>query len=502
MTAAAKSNGDVTPAHARLVLIGAIVAVSTAIAVLTAVGRYAFIWKTAIIPVLLIAAFASRRFARFVDDWGIFLALVIIFDFLRGLVFASITHWQLPVYMQYAIAAERWLCGGDVMPIVLQRWRAHLPWAGAADRFLTVVHGSHFAFFLLFGLAVWMLRPEQFRRYAVAVIALIYLGALLYLLVPTVPPWMAAADFGVLPHVEHITAHLYNTNLPVLQDAFDVNPIAAMPSLHAALPTLCVLIGAEIFGGAALVLLVGYLGLVYLAIIYLGEHYLVDVLAGALLASLVFAFTRRYPLSSWLRRPVSVRPALLTALLIVLAEGIGQLTITWLRPFEVTPEFAARELVGRTPLAHLFLGRFAFERGDLSNARGEFEQAVAQIDNPSQQRLATCWLARTAYRLGDYDAVIAAVAPMHDDGGVDTQVLLARAYLAAAQRDAGETLLRHLVLRYPHEPEPLYWLTLYDYEERRLSADQVRQIASRLEGLEIEDGVDGYSGSLMALVQR
>src|SRR4030095_5532595 len=245
----------------RRILLGATVAMTLGIAALAALGRYAFIWKTAVIPILCIAALLSHRLSRFIRDWEVFLALVILFDFLRGLVFAVITHWQLPVYMQYAVACERWLCGGHAIRVLL---------------------------------SAVMLRPAHFRRYTCATITLMYLGAVVYLLVPTVPPWMSADEFGALPPVAHISAHLYNINLPVLQEAFDINPVAAMPSLHAALPTLCVLIAAEVFGWRALPL-VGYLVLVYVAIIYLGEHYLVDVLAGALLAAILFTLSRRRP---------------------------------------------------------------------------------------------------------------------------------------------------------------------------------------------------------------
>ena len=86
--------------------------------------------------------------------------------------------------------------------------------------------------------------------------------------------------FGVLPPLLHIASEIYNTNLPTLHEAFDVNPIAAMPSLHAALPTLCVLHAANLFGWLALVP-AAYLLTVYVAIVYLGEHYFVDVVAGA-----------------------------------------------------------------------------------------------------------------------------------------------------------------------------------------------------------------------------
>jgi hypothetical protein len=380
----------------RRILFWTVSALAVGIAMLAAAGRYAFIWKTAVVPLLLLAALFSRRLARFIEDWGVFLGLVIVFDFVRGLIFAVVTHWQLPVYMQYAIHAERWLCGGHILPVLAQQWRARLAWPDPVDRMLTIVHGSHFAFFLLFGLAVWMLRPEYFRRYAASVLALIYAGAVLYLAVPTIPPWMAADLFGVLPPLLHISSEIYNTNLPTLHEAFDVNPIAAMPSLHAALPTLCVLHAANLFGWRALAP-AAYLLTVYVAIVYLGEHYLVDVVAGAGLAVAVFFVVRPGALAThtWRSAP-AVRPALAMALLIITAVGIGQLTVALRSPFTVTPAFAARELTGRTPIAHLHLGRFALERGDLVRARHELELAVARIETTRDRHVASRWLAQTA----------------------------------------------------------------------------------------------------------
>ncbi len=486
------------------VLFGAVAAVAGGIAVMAACGYYAFIWKTAIIPVLLLVALLARRLDRFANDWGVFLGLVILFDCLRGLIFALVTRFQLPVYMDYAIDWERRLCAGYVMPVLLQQLRGGLPDSGWLDRLLTIVHSSHFAFFLIFGLAVWVLRPGAFRRYAAAVVVVVYLGGLLYLVAPTVPPWMAASAFGVLPPIEHVTTGIYNTELPSLQQALDVNPIAAMPSLHAALPALCVLIAFHLFGRWA-ILLAAYAGLVFLAIMYLGEHYLVDVVAGIGLAGAVFALVYhvRPTVPTWPRWAARVRPIFVTVLLVVLAEAVGQLSATLARPFDVTPAFVERELVGRTPVAHLFVGRFAFERGDLRRARSEFERAAATLESPTQRQQAALWAGRTAYRQGDYRAVIDALAPTRDgDAGLDSLTLLAVAYIEAAQHREGETLLRELVARFPREPEPVYWLTRYEYEQRRLSAAEVRRVAHRLTAFPDSHKADRFRDSLLALASQ
>jgi len=261
------------------------------------------------------------------------------------------------------------------------------------------VHASHFAYFMIFGLAIWMLRPEQFRRYAVAVALVLYVGELVYLIVPTVPPWMAAQRFGVLPPLEHIADHIYNAELPSLQKAFDINPIAAMPSLHAALPTLCLLFALSQFGWWALVVAI-YTAVALFGIVYLGEHYVVDVLAGVALAAAAFAAVS-VPLrvrSPWRRSLGWAHPVAVTALLILVAEGAAVLTSRLGEPFEVTAAFAERELDGPSSEAHLYLGRLALHRGDLEQAREQFSRAVDMSESDEQRRDAALLLARTSAR--------------------------------------------------------------------------------------------------------
>jgi hypothetical protein len=368
---------------------------------MAAFGTYAFIWKTAVIPILLLAAIASRRVKHFVADWSVFLGLMILFDFLRGFVFALVTHFELPVYMHYAIAWERWLCGGHVMPVLLQQWRDGLAYAPLLDRLLTIVHSSHFAFFLIFGLALWLLRPGGFRRYAAALVLVTYASLVIYLLVPTVPPWMAAQRFEVLPVVEHVTAYIYTSELPSLQKAFDVNPIAAMPSLHAAWPALGMLVAFHEFGWRGLYAAL-YAALAMFAIVYLGEHYVVDVLTGVILSTLAFALAYRPGWRAWPRDVTPVGSALVAAALVLTAEGVGTLTFNLVRPFQVTQSFAERELVGHTPRAHLHLGLLALRRGEVARARTELRLASERLESPAQRRPAAALLARMA---GHSDAV-------------------------------------------------------------------------------------------------
>jgi tetratricopeptide (TPR) repeat protein len=489
----------------RLILAGTVLLFAAGLGAMALAGLYAFMWKTVVVPLIVVAALLSRRAGRFVEDWGVFLGLVILFDFCRGFVFALITRFDLPVYMNYAIEWERLLCAGRIFPIALQEWRALLPDPVALDRFLTVVHGLHFAYFLLFGLALWLVRPQAFHRYAVAMVLLMYVGLAFYLFVPTVPPWMASAYYGALPPVAHVSVEIYNLALPTLQEAFDINPIAAMPSLHTALPVLCAAIGFHELGRRALPLF-GWAALVVLAIAYLGEHYLVDALAGGLLACAVYFVVYRIDLAA-LRRPLrlsKVHPVLASALLITVAEGVGELTIRTQRPWQASRTFVEREMVGRSELAPLLLGRIALNEGKLGEARRHFGEAARTLTDPSRRRQASLGLAQAAYRQRDFEAAIGALEPDHRAGKLGRQalVLLAVAYLNDGHPQDGEDLLENLRARYPQDPEPLYWLTKYRYAHQLVPREDVLLVAARMEMFRDTQRAHAFRRSLLRLVEQ
>lgn len=469
--------------HAPWVLAAVVALCAAGLALMAALGLYAFVWKTAVIPVILIAVLVTRRVRRFVDDWAVFLALVILFDFCRGFTFSLITRLDLPVYMAYAVEWERRLCGGHILPVLVQQWREQLFAQPVADRALTLVHGSHFIFFLIFGFAVWLLRAEEFRRYKTAVLIFVYTGLVIYLIVPTVPPWMASDLFGMIPPIDHVSRHIYNAEIPTLQDAFDINPIAAMPSLHAGLPTLCALIGVHHFGLRALPL-VAYTALVWIAVVYLGEHYLVDVLAGAVLAAATYLAIYRLdllPPAGPRRRLAS--PILLSALLITMAEGVGQATKTLHRPWGASPAFVERELKDAPGPYHYLRGRLAFDRSRFADARREFDRALENFVEPTQRRRAAEWSARSAFRIGDYAGAVNTLEQVRAGAGSSALILLAVAYARNDQGEDGARLLQELIERFPGDPEPLYWMTRLSFERQGLTRAEVLAVVQRMREL-------------------
>jgi membrane-associated phospholipid phosphatase len=317
-------------------------------------GLYGPVLK-ALVAALFLAALATRRLASFVRDWAVFLAGLALFDSLRAAVFTAVNSLGLPLYMGYVIRLERWLFGGETLPTLLQPWLLRPDLPGPLQWLLVAVHASHFVVFLLFGLCLWLVRGAAFDRFAAAMPWVMYLGIVGYLAVPTVPPWMAA-DFQAIPPLHRVVDDVYG-RAGSLRRAFDTNPVAAMPSLHAAFAALCALVGVRHFGAWGW-LMGGYLGLMGVAAVALGEHYFLDLVAGALLAAAVYRLAYRSSgrsefepvlpgLPASRSEPGTARRLALAAVLLLLAAGVGQAALRFRRPFAVTESFVTRELGGR-----------------------------------------------------------------------------------------------------------------------------------------------------------
>jgi membrane-associated phospholipid phosphatase len=269
-------------------LAAGIIALVLAYICLFALGFRFLIMKTAVMPIFLLYAVMLRRRAAFVTEWLPLLAGTVLFDAVRGAIFLVTIRYRLPVHAVYPIELERALFRTPAAPLVLQFWRTH--WLDVAA---VTVHGSHFAFFLLFGLVLWHLRPGHFAHYRRALLLVMAIGLFGYFAVPSIPPWMASARFHLLPPIDHVVWQIYNRSFPELYGVFDTNPIAAMPSLHVAFPVTCALIAFGAYGKRAGVAFAAYAVAVMFAVVYLGEHYAVDIVAGIGVAIVAVVVGRR-----------------------------------------------------------------------------------------------------------------------------------------------------------------------------------------------------------------
>jgi membrane-associated phospholipid phosphatase len=191
--------------------------------------------------------------------------------------------------IDYPIACDRVIGLGVLPTLRLQRAFGRPGRTTALDYTLTWVHWLWF--FEPHAAAAWVLlrHPRRFNRTAVLMAALFDLGALVYVVVPTAPPWWAAQEgrvTGMRRVMVEVGERFWGRLWRPLYDFLGGNPVAAMPSLHFATSVLAARMLAEagpVEGAVGWT----YAGMLGFGLVYLGEHYAIDLAAGFALAEAV-----------------------------------------------------------------------------------------------------------------------------------------------------------------------------------------------------------------------
>jgi hypothetical protein len=225
----------------------------------------------------------------FVWDWLPFVGVGVMFADLGTLTAqgARAAHSLDP------ILAERALIGGNIAAVWLQdHLRPLVVWVDAP---LGVLYLTFFAAPIVFGMWLWLRHRDRFSLFVAAYLCMMAVACLVAVFYPETPPWLASRA-GLLPPLDRITVSLLNHLGPVgrLYSGADPAPYSAMPALHVAVPAL---IAATIIGLRDRRPSPVWLWLLYpitmaFATIYLGEHYVLDGVAGMALGALCYAAVR------------------------------------------------------------------------------------------------------------------------------------------------------------------------------------------------------------------
>ena len=218
---------------------------------------------------------------------------------------AYFAHFDMPdddpeaflkrVRVDYPIAIDRALGLGTAPTIRLQRALSREGHVGPLEYGLSAVHWSWFL--IPHGTCAYILLRHRryFERSAVLMAACFDVGCIVYWVLPTAPPWYAAAQ-GKLPPVRRIMAEagerFWGRLWEPLYHSLQGNPFAAMPSLHFGTSAMAARLLSQIGPGH------GAVGWTYaltlgFGLVYLGEHYVVDLLAGLALSEALWRVAPR-----------------------------------------------------------------------------------------------------------------------------------------------------------------------------------------------------------------
>jgi hypothetical protein len=249
-------------------------------------------------PPMVLAAAAATPFA-----------VVVLFprsrtrDFFTCLMqmYAYVTAYKMPyddpealvrrVKVAYPVTFDRLLGGGTTPTLRLQRALGTPGSFRAWEKLLIWSHWFWFAFPHGTVLYLILRHPERVNRGASRIYATFDIGLIGYWAIPTAPPWYAAAEGymkdGRTPELRRMMVEygeqFWRSGWAPLYGVLGGNPLAAMPSLHFATSVSAAHVLAETGKGAGLIGW-AYTALLGTALVYLGEHYVVDLMAGLALA--------------------------------------------------------------------------------------------------------------------------------------------------------------------------------------------------------------------------
>ena len=330
LDAGAVPEPDLWRRNRRLLLwsIGAYVAVLSVLMIIGGVS----ITPDVLLIALGLAAVLLGRGRLFARDWVPFIGLFLAYELMRG--FAD--NLGGAVHEADILGLERSLFGGLLPTQVLQQ---ALHPASGLDPFAiggTIFYLLHFPLPLAVGFFLWLRRRRAYYDFIAALILLSMAGFATYLFLPVAPPWLAA-QHGLIngpdgqPAITYLKAQGFDDLARMFgfegrflfsYAIYEINPnaVAAFPSLHAAYPFLAFLFARRQFGRPGWLMLLYSAG-VWFSIVYLADHYVVDVLGGLAYASLAYIAVVHAP--GWFRRAVdrAADPQIETA--VATAESTG-----------------------------------------------------------------------------------------------------------------------------------------------------------------------------------
>ena len=157
------------------------------------------------------------------------------------------------------------------------------------DAVAALVYVTHFVSIPLLTAYVWFRARDRFTPWLTALLTFTVVGVAGYLLYPAAPPWLASAqgEIGPVDRISRFGWHVLQLDPIARVSALgqgESNPVAAMPSLHAGAALLVAGFLGPLVGRWWRAALALYVVLMALTLVYTGEHYVVDVVAGWLTA--------------------------------------------------------------------------------------------------------------------------------------------------------------------------------------------------------------------------
>jgi membrane-associated phospholipid phosphatase len=239
--------------------------------------------------IFLVCAFIGkplRDWRRLAVDVACYCAMWYAYESTRGAADRGILGIKFPTQVQSVRNIDRFLFFGHDPNVVLQAhyWRDPIQWY---DKVASTTYNTHFFLAPIVMGVLWATNHRQFTRFLKRFATLLGAACVLFVVMPTAPPWMASKQYHIIGPITRNTGRGFSAMgfkafTHGWKNSLDWgNAVAAMPSLHASFALIVPAfflpwIKPVWLKAVALVFPVVMLT----SLVYLGEHWVIDGLVG------------------------------------------------------------------------------------------------------------------------------------------------------------------------------------------------------------------------------
>jgi hypothetical protein len=261
--------------------VGVFIAVSIIAFVVLGFPERQYVWFWLLAVLLLVCLHNPNRVAQVIIDWIPVLVILAGYDVVRGFADDLVARAMYKPQLRF----DEILFGGTAPTVKLQQWldvgKDPHPWDYAVFCFYL----SHFFVTPVFALHLYRRDRERFHRYAMVILFVSLAAFATYLILPAAPPWLASEHHFLQPTIRVVQRVWASLGAGGAADAFAgkdtgvANPVAAVPSLHAAWPLLMLLCVWRRAPRGRYVAL-AYNFVMIFVLVYGAEHYVSDAVLG------------------------------------------------------------------------------------------------------------------------------------------------------------------------------------------------------------------------------
>lgn len=226
---------------------------------------------------LVVGIFSINRLKTFIKEWGYLLSLVLIYEALRGYADDLAPFKKAVVFFVYNLETKIF---GTLPTVYLQKMLGNYQLIISICLFFYI---SFFYYTFIVGFMLWYKKNKTFNYYMYHFLFMLFIGLIIFFLLPTAPPWYVSEvkNLGIIRYTGLTTVLTNRTWVSLTLYFFQKNELAAFPSFHTAWPmytsTFLYYLNPRYWPFFVIPLGIGF------SLVFLGEHYVIDVLAGALM---------------------------------------------------------------------------------------------------------------------------------------------------------------------------------------------------------------------------